>query len=100
MVLQDTWLFEGTIKENIAYGNLDVIIMASIVDDFDSVADLKSYLYENDLETELTSKQLESISGDGDDNFIYRLGGTYDGSKRKIKLKNALQTIFNLLATR
>lgn len=24
MVLQDTWLFEGTIKENIAYGNQDV----------------------------------------------------------------------------
>jgi ATP-binding cassette subfamily B protein len=23
MVLQDTWLFEGTIRENIAYGNLD-----------------------------------------------------------------------------
>ena len=23
MVLQDTWLFGGTIRENIAYGNLD-----------------------------------------------------------------------------
>ncbi len=24
MVLQDTWLFEGTIKENVAYGRLGV----------------------------------------------------------------------------
>ena len=31
MVLQDTWLFEGTIKENIAYGNQDVP-MQTIVD--------------------------------------------------------------------
>ncbi len=31
MVLQDTWLFEGTIKENIAYGNQDVP-MQTIID--------------------------------------------------------------------
>ena len=31
MVLQDTWLFEGTIKENIAYGNQDVS-MQTVVD--------------------------------------------------------------------
>lgn len=31
MVLQDTWLFEGTIKENIAYGNQDVS-MQTVID--------------------------------------------------------------------
>ena len=71
MVLQDTWLFSGTIKDNIAYGNKNVsyeeIVQASKVSRVDHFIRTMPEGYETVLDGESTSisqgqKQLLTIA--------------------------------------